>query len=84
MLKHGRRTESWINLFGVLKERGLDVGDRHGRVQNIDQIANRVEPLIAHEYKKGEVSAKARDRLNRALDTLQKRSRDSASKGAGN
>lgn len=83
LLKHGRRSERWINLFGVLKERGLDVGDRHGGVENIDQIADRVEAFIVHEYNKGEVSAKARDRLNRALDALQKRSRKNSGGNAG-
>ena len=73
VLKHGQRAEHWINLFGILEERGLNDGADGKDLGDIDAIADRVEAFIVHEYNKGEVSAKARDRLNRALDALQKR-----------
>lgn len=73
VLKHGQRAEHWINLFGVLQERGLDSGQDPKDLGDIDDIADRVEAFIVHEYNKGEVSAKAKDRLNRALNALQKR-----------
>lgn len=73
LLKYGRQTEHWINLFGVIKERNLEDAKSRRDLGNIDDIADRVEAFIVHEYNKGEMSAKARDRLNRALDALQKR-----------
>ena len=72
LLQKGKRSEEWIDLFGALKKRGLENRpDKH--LESIDEIADRIESFIVHEYNKGGVTSKAKQRLDRALDALQKR-----------
>jgi hypothetical protein len=72
LLQYGRRTEEMIDLFGALKKRGLEAG-KESHFESIDEIADRIEAFIVHEYNKGGVTHKAKQRLDRALDALQKR-----------
>ena len=39
---------------------------------DIDDIASRVETFVVDEYQRGGVTKQARDRLNQALDALQR------------
>ena len=73
LLRVGRSTERWINLFGA--------ADRlHGRVRdedilpvvNVDELVKRFESYIVEEYKSGGVTWKAKNRLDKALDILHK------------
>ena len=76
LLRVGRSTERWINLFGA--------ADRmHGRVRdedifpvvNVDELVKRLESYIVEEYKSGGVTWQAKNRLDKALDILHKRLR---------
>lgn len=75
LLQYGKRSEELIDLFGALEKRGLEPrGEK--RIDSIDEIADRIEAFIVHEYNKGGVTQKAKQRLDRALDALQKRGRN--------
>lgn len=75
LLQYGKRSEELIDLFGALEKRGLEpAGEK--RIDGIDEIADRIEAFIVHEYNKGGVTQKAKQRLDRALDALQKRGKN--------
>lgn len=75
LLQYGKRTEEWIDLFGALEKRGLGTRPEKN-LESIDEIADRIEAFIVHEYNKGGVTHKAKQRLDRALDALQKRGKN--------
>ena len=73
----GKQSESWINLFGALRNapRGIRTDVNFGNA-DIDDIVSRVETFVVDEYKRGGVTKLARDRLNQALDALQRARRE--------
>ena len=73
----GKQSEGWINLFGAIRNAPDDVetGVNFGNA-DIDDIVSRVETFVVDEYQRGGVTKQARDRLNRALDALQRGRRD--------
>ena len=75
LLQYGKRSEELIDLFGALNKRGLEP-ENDKRLESIDEIADRIEAFIVHEYNKGGVTHKAKQRLDRALDALQKRGKN--------
>ena len=77
LLRAGRRSERWINLFGAAERvHGPASGDETSPIEDIDEIVARVESFIVEEYKDGGVTRQAKDRLDKALDILQKGSRN--------
>lgn len=74
LLKLGRRSERWINLFGAAAHlHGPATDEERFPAEDIDQMVGRVESFIVHEYNKGGVTAQAKQRLDTALDAIQKR-----------
>lgn len=74
LLKLGRRSERWINLFGAAEHlHGPATDEERFPAEDIDQMVSRVESFIVHEYNKGGVTAQAKKRLDTALDAIQKR-----------
>lgn len=59
LLSLGRRTDVWINLFG-----------HHGDDRGIDEAVGRIEEMIAEQYRKGGITASARQAVDAALDRL--------------
>lgn len=73
LLKIGRRSERWINLFGAAERiYGPAAANDRFRTENIDEIVGRVELFLVDEYQKGGVTKQAKDQLDRALDSLHK------------
>lgn len=78
----GKQSEGWINLFGAMKNAPPDLEPRvNFGDADIDDIVSRVETFIVDEYQRGGVTKQARDRLNHALDALQRRSRKRTKSG---
>lgn len=72
MLRLGRRSERWINLFGALEHKpGTVSGDDKSAARDFDEIVSRVESFVLDEYRKGGVTAQAKQRLDDALASLQ-------------
>lgn len=59
VLDFGRKTESWINLFG-----------RAEREPGIDELFGRLEQRIKDQYEKGGITASAKDTIDLSLDRL--------------
>lgn len=76
LLRIGRRSERWINLFGAAERyHGPATDDESFAVEDIDKMVSRVESFVVDEYKKGGVTAQAKERLDKALDVLHKKTR---------
>jgi hypothetical protein len=77
LLRLGRQSEHWINLFGAAdyaKDRS-SYGD-HFAGQDIDSMVRKVEAFVVEEYKKGGVTAQAKEHLDRVLDTVGRKRKD--------
>ena len=73
LLRAGRRSERWINLFGAAERvYGPSIDDERFPAEDIDEMVNRVESFVVDEYSKGGVTRQAKDQLDRALDSLHK------------
>ena len=70
----GKQSERWINLFGALRNAPPEVVEeyRFGEA-DIDEIVSRMESFVVDEYKQGGVTAQAKDRIEKAIDALQRR-----------
>lgn len=79
LLKVGRRSERWINLFGAAAHyHGPPSEEDKFAIEDIDVMVSRVESFVVDEYRKGGVTAQAKERLDNALDLLHKKTRRDA------
>ena len=70
----GRQSERWINLFGAIRNAPPDVkDDKHFGDADIDEIVSRVESFVIDEYKRGGITAQAKERIDKAMTVLQRR-----------
>ena len=73
LLRTGRRSERWINLFGAAERvYGPSITDDRFPAEDIDKMVSRVESFVVDEYRQGGVTRQAKDQLDRALDSLHK------------
>ena len=74
LLRIGRRSERWINLFGAADRTPTEETERdHFPDADIDAMVARVEAFVVDEEKRGAVSDQARERLRKVVDTLSQR-----------
>jgi len=70
----GRQSERWINLFGAFKNAPPEVVERnHFGDSDIDNIVSRMESFLVDEYKRGGVTTQAKERIDKALNAMQRR-----------
>ena len=62
VIKLGRRSERWINLFG--HQRPLGASHPAG---SMDKILNQVEAVVMDQYKKGRSTAETRAAVSKAM-----------------
>jgi hypothetical protein len=73
LLRMGRRSERWINLFGAAERvYGPSIANDRFPAEDIDEIVSRVESFVVDEYRQGGVTRQAKDQLDRALSSLHK------------
>lgn len=73
LLRLGKKSERWINLFGAtdaLPASGRDLVDFPDG--DIDAVVSRVEAFVVDEYRKGGVTRQAKERLDKAINSLHK------------
>ena len=66
VIKLGRRSERWINLFG--HQRPLGKSHPAG---SLDTVLKQVEDVVTDQYRKGKTSAEARTAIRAALEEVQ-------------
>lgn len=73
LLRMGRRSERWINLFGAAERvYGPSIAEDRIPGEDIDELVSRVESFVVDEYRQGGVTRQAKDQLDRALSSLHK------------
>lgn len=76
LLRFGRRSEVWINLFGAADDGpGAQAGEDLFPGEDIDGLVRKVESFVIEEYRKGGVTTQAKERLDKAIDTLNRMGR---------
>lgn len=65
VLKIGRQTELWINLFGYHRPYS-----RSHPAGSMDTLIDRVEEVLREQYEKGRATREARDAIEDALEDL--------------
>ncbi len=84
LLRLGKKSERWINLFGAAGEVSQD--EKH-RVKfpkdDIDTIVGRVESLFVEEYRKGGITKQAKEGFESALSALNKMTQRKNQKRSG-
>lgn len=60
VVRFGRRTEQWINLFGA-----ADRHDPEKQMTGVDALADELEAMIRDPHRRNEAQAKAREFLGR-------------------
>lgn len=79
LLKFGRHTDHAINLFGAA-DRVHDPADDEP-VPDIDDLVSKVEDYVVDEYRRGGITAQAKERLDKALDAASARRRPHDARG---
>ena len=81
LLRVGRRSERWINLFGAASHlHGSPSDEDRFPVEDVDEMVSRVESYVVDEYRRGGVTAQAKERLDKALDLVHKKAQRRKSK----
>lgn len=69
----GKQSEDWINLFGALRNAPPELREEtHFGKNDMDSIIARAENFIVDEYRRGGVTAQAKERIDKALDALRR------------
>jgi hypothetical protein len=80
LLRIGRKSEKWINLFGAADRVRPSYEERVNFPQeDIDTLVQRLENLVVDEYRSGGVTRQARDQLEQLLAAVQRRRRKRSS-----
>ncbi len=69
LLRLGKRSEKWINLFGAANRDREAGSSTEG--EDIDRMVQRVESFMIDEYRHGRLTGQARDKLEAVIARLQ-------------
>ena len=73
LISLGKHSEIWINLFKAYENAPPEVRQEHSfGVRNMDELVDRFESFVVDEYRRGGVTAQAKDRIDQALDAIQR------------
>lgn len=77
LLSIGKQSEQWINLFGAVENSPEELEQpRHFGDSDIDGLVGKLESFVVDEFKRGGVTAQAKERLDKILDTIQRRKKE--------
>jgi hypothetical protein len=69
----GKQSEAWIDLFKAYENAPEEMRREHEfAVTNMDELVDRVESFVVDEYERGGVTAQAKERIDKALDAIQR------------
>lgn len=76
LLGVGKQSERWINLFGALNNAPDEMQQsQRANIRDIDSLVGQVEKFVVDEYRRGGVTAQAKEQIDKALDAVQRRAR---------
>ena len=74
LISLGKQSELWIDLFKAYENAPEDVRREHElAVTNMDEIVDKFESFVVDEYERGGLTAQAKERIDKALDAIQRR-----------
>ena len=83
LLHLGKRSERWINLFGALQNAPPDTDEFKGFPDaDMDEIVSRLETYMVEDYQRGGMTAQAKNRLDKAIETIKRRGHRTEGKAA--
>ena len=69
----GKQSELWINLFKAYENAPAEVRrDGPIGVADMDELVGKFESFVVDEYKRGGVTKQAKDRIDQALNAIQR------------
>ena len=69
----GKESELWIDLFKAYENAPEEVRREHEfTVKNMDELVDTFESFVVDEYERGGVTAQAKERIDNALDAIQR------------
>ena len=69
----GKESELWIDLFKAYENAPEEVRREHEfTVKNMDELVDTFESFVVDEYERGGVTAQAKERIDKALDAIQR------------
>ena len=72
----GKQSERWIDLFKAYENAPKELrAENELAVSNMDELVDRFESFVVDEYERGGVTAQAKERIDKALDAIQRRHR---------
>ena len=73
LISLGKESELWIDLFKAYENAPEEVRREHElKVSNMDELVDRLESFVVEEYERGGVTAQAKERIDKALDAIQR------------
>lgn len=73
----GKQSEIWINLFKAYEHAPAEVKQEYSfGVANIDELVDKVESFVVEEYQRGGVTKQAKERIDKALNAIQRSKED--------
>ena len=76
LLRVGKQSEIWINLFGAYQHAPEEITQDDAFAEmNIDELVVKVESFVIDEYKRGGMTAQAKEKIDKALNVIQRRGR---------
>ena len=70
----GKQSERWIDLFKAYENAPEELRrENEFAVSNLDELVDRFESFVVDEYERGGVTAQAKERIDKALDAIQRR-----------
>jgi len=74
LISMGKESEAWIDLFKAYENAPEELRREHElAVKNMDELVGRFESFVVDEYERGGVTAQAKERIDKALDAIQRR-----------
>ena len=73
LIAFGKQSEGWINLFKAYEHAPPEVRRDHAfDGSSMDQFVDKFESFVVDEYKRGGVTKQAKERIDAALNALQR------------
>ena len=70
----GKQSERWIDLFKAYENAPKELRRENDfAVSNMDELVDRFESFVVDEYERGGLTAQAKERIDKALDAIQRR-----------
>jgi hypothetical protein len=74
LLAMGKRSERWINLFGAIEHAPAELAENEqSNDLDFDELVGKFENFVVDEYKRGGITSQAKQRIDRAIDVIQRR-----------